>query len=535
MIGQENRLASRQTNNREGPPALPASDKKRGMRRQSLRTQLIAWNVLTLAVLFAVFGGIIQFTVRSFMMASVERELAHRVQRLMGPPPVRPPGPPHRGENDDPLPPVGEEERSGPGEPDDRPEPRNEPPRPAPLPAGTERPPAPDENDPYRPQRYDLSGQPFGPRDNHALWDKQAFETAKQKRELYSTVMVEGEPYRVLSVPFPPEGPVAGVIQAPYRLAEVNQAVAELGRALLLLTPVGLLFAGLGGAFLTGRVLRRVRWMAQAAEQIGAKSFAARLPKQGNDEFSALADTFNALLGRQEAAYATQERALEQQRRFTADASHELKTPLTVIRGTASMALSGSHEEAVYRQCMQEIDQSAQTMAHLVQDLLLLARSDAGQLGRNRIELLVREVLERAMSAAAHTPHAPIMLDIDDKKESISRVMGNESELVRLFTNLLDNAIRYTPPDGRIAITARRKGANMEIRVTDTGSGIAPEHLAHLGERFYRAEESRSRPFGGTGLGLSICKGIAAAHQGTLTLESAPGIGTTVCVTLPAC
>ena len=170
-------------------------------------------------------------------------------------------------------------------------------------------------------------------------------------------------------------------------------------------------------------------------------------------------------------------------------------------------------------------------MSRLVRDLLLLARSDAGQLGRNRIELFVREVLERAVAGirVAH-PDRDIRLDIAD--ESLTLV-GNEEELVRLFTNVLDNAVRYTPSSGSIRVAAfAAPGNQIHIRVADTGIGIAPEHLPHLGERFYRVDPARTRSDGGTGLGLSICRGIVEAHGGMLTIASVPGEGTSVTVLL---
>lgn len=110
---------------------------------------------------------------------------------------------------------------------------------------------------------------------------------------------------------------------------------------------------------------------------------------------------------------------------------------------------------------------------------------------------------------------------------------GNETELVRLFRNLLDNAVRYTPPSGRVTMSARLCDGNVEVTVEDSGTGIAPEHLPHLGERFYRVDTSRTRLDGGTGLGLSICKSIVAAHGGAMTIESVVGAGSTVRVTLP--
>jgi len=168
-------------------------------------------------------------------------------------------------------------------------------------------------------------------------------------------------------------------------------------------------------------------------------------------------------------------------------------------------------------------------MSRLVRDLILLAQSDAGRLGQQRIELLLREVLERAV-ACVPRPDAAVCLVLEDEALSVP---GNEEELVRLFTNLLTNAARHTSPTGRITLAARRDGGQAVVTVTDTGDGIAPEHLPHLGERFYRVDSARARKEGGTGLGLSIARSIAEAHSGTLTLASLLGEGTTVTVTLP--
>lgn len=206
---------------------------------------------------------------------------------------------------------------------------------------------------------------------------------------------------------------------------------------------------------------------------------------------------------------------------------------MTIIKGHTSLTLSGADGDnaaAPYRQSLQEIDRAADSMSHLVQDLLLLARSDGGQLGRNPIKLLLREILERAISAASVHSGAKAMLTIEDERLCVS---GNETELIRLFANLVENAIRYTPETGSVYVSARRQQAHILVTIRDTGIGIAPEHLPRLGERFYRVDTSRTRPTGGTGLGLSICKGIAQAHGGTLTFASVVGSGTTVEVRLP--
>jgi signal transduction histidine kinase len=194
------------------------------------------------------------------------------------------------------------------------------------------------------------------------------------------------------------------------------------------------------------------------------------------------------------------------------------------------MGLSDPDLPPLHRQSLAAIDRAADTMTDLVQDLLLLARADAGQLGSLRTELLVEELLQRAISGIPAEGRA-ILLEVRD--ETLT-VVGQEKELVRVFCNLLENAVRYTPPPGTIRVCAHPDGPMIRVTVRDTGIGIAPEHLHHLGERFFRVDTARARTDGGTGLGLSICKSIVEGHGGTLTFESEPGKGTCVTVHLPA-
>ncbi len=497
---------------------------------ESLRTRLIFWNVLTLALLLIVLGAVARAIVVSSMMASVDRELDVRTHPMDHGPPRNGPGPDGPPEN---RPPPGDpqpgETPNGPRrfdrqQPNDAP--HNRPDRPL----------APQDSfkNPFRPVRFDAKGNAINSNTYTQPLDPEGFQEALQGHTHRGTVEVDGEPMRVLSRPFPQDrpdgGPVEGVVQAPYPLTELYIAVDGLNRALLLLLPVGLLGAGMAGAFLTDQVLRRVRRLSQAAGRISAQALSERLPAAGNDEFSELAQTFNGLLGRLQTAFQKQERLIEQQRRFTADASHELKTPLTIVKGNTGLLIASSRTEAASVPILKEIDQAADTMSRLVQDLLLLARSDDGQLGRNPIELLVSEILQRAVSRVGSRPGPVIQLQIPD---AALTVHGNEQELIRLFTNLLDNAVNYTPIEGQIRVMAVRENAILHITIADTGIGIAPEHIPHLGERFYRADASRTRSEGGTGLGLSICQSIVQAHHGSLSIQSEVGAGTMVTVTLP--
>jgi len=247
------------------------------------------------------------------------------------------------------------------------------------------------------------------------------------------------------------------------------------------------------------------------------------LPATGEDEISKLSSTFNAMLSRLEHTF-------EQQRRFTADASHELRTPLAAIKAHTSLALHGDKTPAEYRRALEGADRAATVMSRIVQDLLLLARSDAGQLKPDIRSVPVREVLEAAIEAIQGQTHAPVELQVPDAD---LRVLGDPTCLIRLFTNLLDNAARYTPLGGRITLNAEGDGTWATITVADTGIGIAPEHLPHVCERFYRVDQARSRKHGGTGLGLAICQSLVEAQHGRLSLESEMGKGTRVYVTLP--
>jgi signal transduction histidine kinase len=237
------------------------------------------------------------------------------------------------------------------------------------------------------------------------------------------------------------------------------------------------------------------------------------------------------MIARLEGAFQNIEEAYEQQRRFVADASHELRTPLTTIKANTSLALAGRHSEADYREALQAADTAADTMNRIVQDLLLLARSDGGQLTLERLPIPLEEPLCRAVDLVSGPDAAPVFLDLPAARLG---VLGESHYLTRLFVNLLENAVRHTPPDGQIVVSARAAGGTVTVRVRDDGEGIPPEHLPHVCERFYRVDDARTRARGGTGLGLAICRSIVDALDGDLAVASEVGRGTTVTVTLPA-
>jgi len=370
----------------------------------------------------------------------------------------------------------------------------------------------------------DPAGGPGGVRWEEP-WDRHSHVRSLAGRTVYSTVRDHGTPTRVLSMPIERRGKVDRVLQLAYPLYGVLREIDELGSTLLALVPFGLLAAGLGGAFLTGRALRPVREIAGTAARLGASDLSERLPVSGRDEFSELSSSFNAMLARLKEAF-------DRQRRFTADASHELRTPLSIIKANTSLALEHPWPEDRYREFLAAIDTAAGRQSRIVEELLFLARADAGGLARDVGPVCLIEALEEAAEAVSRPDRPCIRLESIDPA---LMVPGSGSELTRLFTNLLENAVRHTPPEGTVTVSAMVDAMSVTVTVTDTGEGIAPEHLPHLGERFYRVDAARSAGTGGTGLGLAICRSITEAHGGRMTIESKVGEGTAVRIRLLLC
>lgn len=520
----------------------------------SVRVRLTLWNICILALVLGGFGFAFCYTVQVTQSKAIDDELRMRAH----PPDDRGPGGPRgfgvpggpaffflrgRGPWDRLQPPdfVGPpnlaggrmgvrvlERRSFRG-PDGR-EPNRRP--------GT---PSPAERRRFRQgfRMFDLQAKSLGPpgTEDHRPWDPVGFVRASHGQELLSTVVVEGERLRVLSVPMRWEGKVQGVAQHSHSLAELDRLLENQYRTLFFLIPAALLVAGVGGLFLTSRALRPVRKVTQAAAQIGAEDLSQRLEVTGKDELAELAATFNGMIARLEGAFQSREEAYhrlesayQEQRRFTADASHELRTPLARIKGITSLALFGPRNMDDYHEALTIADQAADVMNRIVQDLLLLARSDAGQLTPRYTTLHVESLLLGAADRLQGHPGAPIRLELPAEP---LQLRGDEDHLTRVLVNLLENAVRHTPESGEVILSARREEEQVLLTVSDNGEGIPAEHLPHLCERFYRVDAARTRADGGTGLGLAICESIVQAHGGALTIRSRVGLGTTVEVRLP--
>jgi signal transduction histidine kinase len=225
----------------------------------------------------------------------------------------------------------------------------------------------------------------------------------------------------------------------------------------------------------------------------------------------------------------------ESQRRFIADASHELRTPLTAIRGNVDvlarqMERDGSSGDEV-DETIDDLRRESERMRRLIEDLLLLARSETTKADEDRRVLVeLEEVTGEAIRVGSALARGQ---QLDLTVHSSATVIADRDRLFQVFLILIDNAIRYTPASGEVAVTSGIEGGSAVVRVADTGVGIAPEHLPHVFDRFYRADSSRQRGSGGTGLGLAIARAIVERHGGAITIQSALGSGTTVTVELP--
>jgi signal transduction histidine kinase len=276
--------------------------------------------------------------------------------------------------------------------------------------------------------------------------------------------------------------------------------------------------------------LRPVEEIGATAHRIGVTGdLSARVASDRTDELGRLAEAFNTMLDRLQAAQTTLSRTLETQRRFVDDASHELRTPLTIMRGNLELvARDPDMAPADRKTALRDAIEESERMTRLVDDLLALARVDAGMSIQNEPVALGR--LLREVAAAARAPGGDRIVSVTLGSEDVS-VQGSETLLRRLLENLTDNAIKYTAPDGAISLSLIEEGPNAILTVADDGAGMSADELAHAFDRFWRSDQSRERP--GSGLGLAIARAVAEAHGGTIEAASQPGGGTTFTIRLP--
>ena len=326
-----------------------------------------------------------------------------------------------------------------------------------------------------------------------------------------AAITVNDEAYRVqLGAPLGP----------PYK------ALTGFLRAMIGLIPLLILAASGGGYWLGRRALAPVDRVIQDARSIGHHNLSGRLmvPRTG-DELQRLSETLNEMMGRLESAF-------HRITRFTADASHELRSPVAFVRATAEIALLQPRDPETYRSAVTDIYDEAQRMTELIENLLTLARADAGSSQLKMAPLDVCEPLRQACSQASVCAKGKNISFSAQLPDADLRVLGDPVALHRLWWILIDNAIKYTPAGGSVEVQLARAGSFAIVTVQDTGIGIAEEEQQRIFERFYRSDRARQRDSGGTGLGLSIARWIADVHQARIEVRSKPGRGSAFSVRL---
>jgi signal transduction histidine kinase len=339
-------------------------------------------------------------------------------------------------------------------------------------------------------------------------------------------VVVAGRSYRAISR-FAGVGPYRFLIEVAVDQSDYQDLTMRLGWMFIFSIPLGGILAAGIGYWMSGRALSPIQQITSTASSIDARSLTRRLPLRGTgDELDRLSSTINHMLDRIAASY-------ERIAQFTADASHELRTPVALIRSNAELLLMGANDPAQVEQGLMDIVQESDAMTRLIADLLTLARSgvEDASTGTELIELdePVSAILPRARAQAAMREITVHVIS----EGQIAALRGNQKIIERVLMILIDNAVRYTPCKGKIWIAKFASHESCGFSVRDSGIGIPPAAQERIFERFYRVDAARTPRDGGSGLGLSIAKSLIELHGGSIRVESELGHGAVFEVTFP--
>ena len=357
-----------------------------------------------------------------------------------------------------------------------------------------------------------------------------SFLTNELNCDEFQIVNINNEPQRVYLSPLA-NGKDQNKLLVFHSLREQNRLMARLAGIFFVSLPISLILAGFGGYFLARKSLAPMVEMGRQAAQIGAQNLHERIQiKNKTDELGDLAAVFNELLSRLDASF-------EQQRRFMADASHELRTPLAIVRGEAEVALSkDDRTTAEYKESLSILHDESKRLTKIVEDLFTLARADAGQFNAAFAPVYLDEIVGEAVrSMRVLAERQNIGISVSGATEMSFN--GDESLLRRLFLNLLDNAVKYSRPGGKVSVDCISTEMELQIDISDNGIGIPQDEQPKIFERFYRVDKARVRgdetATSGAGLGLSIARWIAEIHNGKITLASTGEDGSVFTVIFP--
>lgn len=306
----------------------------------------------------------------------------------------------------------------------------------------------------------------------------------------------------------------------------------------LLLAIVLLVFAGgiamILGYFLSSTVTERINLLKRAAQELAQGALQTRVPVNGRDEVSSLASAFNQMAEKLQAADQKQ-RELESLRRdLITWASHDLQTPLTSMRAVLEALSDGVVDEPeMVKRYLATAQRDVMSLSALIDDLFQMSQLDAGGFPPHRTDASLSDLVSDTLESFSQLARRQEVTLEGEVESDVDPVFMDTQAIGRVFNNLISNALRHTPAQGRVSVWVRRTGSGVEVTVSDTGEGIRAQDIPHIFERFYRGEKSRNRGTGGAGLGLAIARGILHAHGGDIRVESEPGKGTQFTFHLP--
>jgi heavy metal sensor kinase len=374
--------------------------------------------------------------------------------------------------------------------------------------------------------------------DGKVLWRGQAGEPrpplapallakVREGQSVYETfTSPDNEPCRRISIPVYRDGHIQYILQAETSLLLKNKTQNGLVILLIAASWVILGLAWVGSGWHAQKVLAPVEVLSNTAQKVSESSLNTRLildpPYQ---EFRRLRETFNGMMERLQKVF-------EAQRRFIADASHEILTPLTVLKGNLEVAFRTGRSEQEYREVLIGNFIEVDRLIALARSLITLAQF-AGANPPLRVNPIALEPIVSELVSNIKVLGEARGINMRLETETVPLVMGDEAQLKRVLINLLSNALRYTNPEGTVSVRLRSAGKEVILSVQDTGQGIAHDHLPHIFERFYRTDRARAKDSGGAGLGLAIVKEIIEAHKGSVKVESEVGKGSVFTIILP--
>lgn len=376
----------------------------------------------------------------------------------------------------------------------------------------------------------DPEGRPHGPTgqrrgDALPLSAIARVRAARGESTLETVAGPGAEPLRVFTMPIVRSGRVVDIVQVGMSRRGVQGLLDRYVHTLLVLIPLGVGLAALGGALIARAALRPVDRMTRTARRITAEDLSRRVERPGTgDEMARLAETLNGMLARLEESFA-------QTRRFAADASHELRTPLAALRGGIEVTLRTERSPEEYRRVLASSLEEVERLIRLAEDLLLLSRATAGPDGP-RVPVDLEPLLLDVFDAGARLGR-PAGVSVRMDTVSPATVLGDAVALTRALRNLVENAVKYTPSGGKVELGLTTEDGVAVLTVSDTGIGIAASDTDRIFEPFVRLDAARARDTGGAGLGLAIARSIAVAHGGTLSVESRPGAGSRFVIRVP--